>query len=90
MDIVDWDAPRPATCSVAICARCASNPLSHSIYERGYFNNAPVLYTKPAESLLFDDTDGITTHFRNVVNAIHPAPWIWVLDAAFIQVLEAR
>jgi hypothetical protein len=89
MDAVDWSVPRPQTCNVAVCARCASDPESHSIYERGYFNDAPVLYTKPAEAKLFGDTLGIRTHFRNVVSGIHPAPWIWVLDAEGLTLRHA-
>lgn len=87
---IDWSVKRvPCT----LCRVCSERPTSHSIYVRGASDGLPIVYTKPAEADLYNDHAGIVAHFRAVVNAIHPRPWIWVFDCeglGFRHVIDPR
>ena len=82
--IVLSDKIQRTQCSPTVCPQCALDPLCHSIYIKGHSAsdfNIPVVYTKPAEATMYDDTIGIVRHFRGVADNLHPKPWIWVFDA---------
>jgi len=71
-----------------LCPQCAIDPTCHSIYIKGHSAsdfNIPVVYTKPGEATMYDDTIGIVRHFRGVADTIHPNPWIWVFDGRWID-----
>jgi hypothetical protein len=63
-----------------ICKICALYPGSHSFREIARQNDTVFLYTKPAEALSYDDTNGILTHYENLLKSLDSAKWVWVFD----------
>ena len=39
-----------------------------------------IFYTKVANAIKYDDTDGIITHYTNLLNLVNPDQWIWIFD----------
>lgn len=91
---IDWNLERTAP-DTDICPICAENPLQHSVYIKGRSTDgAPMVYTRPAEALMYDDHVGIVAHFRALANRLHAAgAWSWVFDAdglALRHILDPR
>jgi hypothetical protein len=63
-----------------ICKTCALYPKSHSFRELIQENKIHYFYTKPADSILYYDTNGILSHYENVMKSIHGERWSWIFD----------
>ena len=64
-----------------ICTICAKQPDSHSFMCLcKTINNKYIFYTKFASAKLYNDTEGITTHFENLLKFVNPSSWIWIVD----------
>ena len=63
-----------------ICKVCALYPDAHSFREIGIDDTTVFLYTKPADAKSYDDTEGILHHYKNLLDSIDGAKWIWVFD----------
>lgn len=63
-----------------ICKICALQPGSHSFREIERENEILFFYTKPAEAILYNDTQGILHHYSNMLVSIKEAKWSWIFD----------
>ncbi len=43
-------------------------------------NPEAVFYTKVADAKLYYDTDGIISHYENLLNKVNPIKWVWIFD----------
>ena len=39
-----------------------------------------IFYTKVANAIKYDDSDGIINHYINLLNIVNPEQWIWIFD----------
>ncbi len=78
-----------------ICKYCYNNPKSHSfslisdyIIKENIGNGENIgklFYTKIADAKLYDDSEGIISHYENYLNFIKPDNWIWIIDFEDIE-----
>ena len=65
-----------------ICLACSIDPTSHSFMKIKEINGVSYYYTCPAQSSKYNDTNGILTHYENVLKLNGEHPWIWIIDCA--------
>ena len=63
-----------------ICPKCYKNPKAHSFKLLKTSLNIPVFYTEPGEAEDYADSDGILTHYENMLKSYGNNEWIWVFN----------
>ena len=64
-----------------ICIKCTMDPNSHSFKKISEKNGICIYYTKPINSKLYTDTDGILSHYDNALKQIGDKKWSWIFDS---------
>ena len=64
-----------------ICIKCTMDPTSHSFKKISEKDGVCTYYTKPINSKLYTDTDGILSHYDNALKQIGDKKWIWIFDS---------
>lgn len=64
-----------------ICNKCMMDPTNHSFKKISEKNGICTYYTKPTNSKLYTDTDGILLHYDNALKQIGDKKWIWIFDS---------
>ncbi len=67
------------------CITCHNLPSAHSFE---VICNVPrkdnlkevIFYTKVANAIKYDDSEGIINHYENLLNLVNPDQWIWIFD----------
>jgi hypothetical protein len=57
------------------------DPNSHSFKKISEKDGVCTYYTKPINSKLYTDTDGILSHYDNALKQIGDKKWIWIFDS---------
>jgi hypothetical protein len=57
------------------------DPTSHSFKKISEKDGVCTYYTKPINSKLYTDTDGILSHYDNALKQIGDKKWIWIFDS---------
>jgi len=57
------------------------DPTSHSFKKISEKNGVCIYYTKPTDSKLYTDTDGILSHYDNALKQIGDKKWSWIFDS---------
>ena len=63
-----------------ICPKCYKNPKAHSFKLLKTSLNIPVFYTAPGEAEDYADSNGILTHYENMLKIYGNQEWIWVFN----------
>ena len=63
-----------------ICPKCYNTPLSHSFRLLNTSLNIPVFYTDAGEAKDYSDSDGILSHYENMLKMYGNKEWIWVFN----------
>ena len=64
-----------------IFIKCTMDPTSHSFKKISEKDGVCTYYTKPINSKLYTDTDGILSHYDNALKQIGDKKWIWIFDS---------
>jgi hypothetical protein len=65
----------------AICETCAQQPLSHSFRKLKETEESILYYTNPSKAILYQDTEGILSHYRKELNRLGTKRWKWIFDS---------
>lgn len=64
-----------------ICEKCTMDPTSHSFRKLSEKNGVVTYYTNPSKANLYNDTEGILTHYNNALKQVGEKKWIWIFDS---------
>ncbi len=64
-----------------ICSKCTMDPTSHSFKKISEKNGIAVYYTNASKSKLYNDTEGILSHYDNALKQVGNKKWIWIFDS---------
>jgi len=65
----------------SICEACARDPSSHSFKKLKESNDHVLYYTNPSRAKSYTDTEGILTHYDNVLQTLGNKRWSWIFDS---------
>ncbi len=63
-----------------MCILCDNDPKSHSFFKMGKQNGANLFYTCPGDATNHE-TEGVLTHYREVLEQNKGEKWIFIFDA---------
>ena len=69
-----------------ICPKCHINPKAHSFRLIETSLNTPVYYTCPGDAEDYSDSDGILTHYENMLKLNGDKEWIWVFNCDRLEI----
>lgn len=80
------------------CLTCYQIPSAHSFemvchVPRTDNIKEVIFYTKVADAIKYNDTEGILNHYENLLNLVNPDQWIWIFDCdqfGFKHTLELK
>ena len=72
-----------------ICKTCAADPDSHSFKRIAEKRGVSIFYTKPSNAKLYKDTEGILTHFGNVLAQYGDKKWVLIIDGDGFDIRHA-
>jgi hypothetical protein len=64
-----------------ICQKCTMDPTSHSFKRLSEKNGVVLYYTNPTKSRLYNDKDGILSHYTNALDSVKGRKWAWIFDS---------
>jgi len=72
-----------------ICKVCAADPDSHSFKKIAEKRGVSIFYTKPSSAKLYKDTEGILTHFGNILEQNKNKKWVLIIDGDGFDIRHA-
>lgn len=72
--------------NIVYCEECLLQPNSHSfellckVNDKKTNNIVNIYYTKVANAIKYNDTEGILRHYENLLTYSEPDSWVWIFD----------
>ena len=72
--------------NIVYCEECLVQPNSHSfellckVNDKKTNNIVNIYYTKVANAIKYNDTEGILRHYENLLTYSEPDSWVWIFD----------